>query len=90
MGRAEDLLNGLQNTDTNNGISLLIAGENTDTEPHFVINDNRVISVPSELRTIAVQYDHNIETVTFDCPRYWDGHDMSKMVVYINYERADG
>lgn len=85
MGRAEDLLNGLQNTDTNNEISLLIAGENTDTEPHFVINDNRVISVPSELRTIAVQYDHNIETVTFDCPRYWDGHDMSKMVVYINY-----
>ena len=90
MGRAEDLLNGLQNKDTNNEISLLIAGENTDTEPHFIINDNRVISVPSELRTIAVQYDHNIETVTFDCPRYWDGHDMSKMVVYINYERADG
>ena len=90
MGRAEDLLNGLQNTDANNEISLLIAGENTDTEPHFIINDNRVISVPSELRTIAVQYDHNIETVTFDCPRYWDGHDMSKMVVYINYERADG
>ena len=90
MGRAEDLLNGLQNTDTNNEISLLIAGENTDTEPHFVINDNRVISVPSELKTIAVQYDHNIETVTFDCPRYWDGHDMSKMVIYINYERADG
>lgn len=90
MGRAEDLLNSLQNTDTNNEISLLIAGENTDTEPHFVISDNRIISVPSELRTIAVQYDHNIETVTFDCPRYWDGHDMSKMVVYINYERADG
>ena len=90
MGRAEDLLNGLQNKNTNNEINLLIAGENTDTEPHFVINDNRVISVPSELRTIAVQYDHNIETVTFDCPRYWDGHDMSKMVVYINYERADG
>ena len=90
MGRAEDLLNGLQDTNTNNEISLLIAGENTDTEPHFVINDNRIISVPSELRTIAVQYDHNIETITFDCPRYWDGHDMSKMIVYINYERADG
>ena len=90
MGRAEDLLNGLQDTNTNNEISLLIAGKNTDTEPHFAINDNRIISVPSELRTIAVQYDHNIETVTFDCPRYWDGHDMSKMIVYINYERADG
>lgn len=60
------------------------------TEPHIRINDDRNIVVPKELRKIAVQFDHNVETVTFDCPRYWDGVDMSKMTVYINYMRKDG
>lgn len=59
------------------------------TEQHVVINDDRTISVPKDLRKIAVQFDHNVETVTFDCPRYWDGIDMSKMTVYVNYMRAD-
>lgn len=54
-------------------------------EPHIVINADRTITVPDSLKRIAVQYDHNMETVTFDCPRYWDDHDMSKMIVYINY-----
>ena len=45
--------------------------------------------MPSELKRIAVQYDHDIETVTFDCPRYWDDHDMSEMRIYINYLRSD-
>ena len=31
----------------------------------------------------------NIETVTFDCPRFWDGHDMSQMKIYINYMRPN-
>lgn len=30
-----------------------------------------------------------IETVTFSCPRYWDGNDLSKMYIYVNYIRAD-
>ena len=55
----------------------------------FRSDENRIITVPSELKKIAVQYDHNIETVTFDCIRYWDGHDMSTMKVYINYTRSD-
>lgn len=58
-------------------------------EGHFVIGIDRYIAVPEDLKKIAVQYDHNIETVTFDCPRYWDGHDMSLMRVYVNYLRAD-
>lgn len=58
-------------------------------EGHFVIGKDRNITVPSGLKRIAVQNDHNIETVTFDCPRFWDGQDMSKMSVYINYIRAD-
>lgn len=54
-------------------------------ELHIIINADRTITVPDYLKRIAVQYDHNIETVTFDCPRYWDNNDMSKMIVYINY-----
>lgn len=82
MSQAEELLNSL-------------SGGNTVTyavgdEPHIVVNSDRTIVVPDELKHIAVQFDHNIETVTFDCPRYWDKHDFSKMHVYINYMRPDG
>lgn len=58
-------------------------------EEHIKIGLDRHVSVPEALRAVSVQYDHNIETVTFDCPRFWDGHDMSKMTVYINYMRQD-
>lgn len=68
---------------------LLARLANPSDEPHIVIGTDRVIEVPEELRRIAVQFDHNIETVTFDCPRYWDGNDMSKMKVYINYKTPD-
>lgn len=57
-----------------------------DAEPHIVIDENRIITVPKSIHTIAVQYDHNVETAIFDCPRYWDGHDLSKMQIYINYK----
>ena len=63
---------------------------NMETEPHIIIGEDRFITVPDELKRIAVQYDHRVETVTFDCPRFWDGKDMSKMKIYINYTRADG
>ena len=65
--------------------SLLNSIDETTTEGHIVIGNDRYITVPDELKRLAVQYDHNIETVTFDCPRYWDGLDMSAMAVYINY-----
>lgn len=83
MSKAEELLNTL----TDSGISLQLA--DPSTEPHIVVSSDRFISVPDDLKRIAVQYDHNIETVTFDCPRYWDGYDMSEMTVYINYLRSD-
>lgn len=59
-------------------------------EEHIVIGTDRIITVPDALKKIAVQFDHNMETVTFDCPRYWDGIDMSPMAIYINYECPDG
>lgn len=77
MSQADDLLA------RSTGASARLA--NVDMEPHIVVDTNRHITVPEELKRLGVQHDHDIETVTFDCPRYWDGHDMSKMAVYINY-----
>lgn len=67
-----------------------IFSETNSEEKHIVIDKNRIITVPSELQRIAVQYDHDIETVTFDCPRYWDEHDLSEMIIYINYRLPNG
>ena len=84
MSQAEELLNSLSEND------ILAYTAEPEEEPHIVIGSDRFIKVPDVLKRIAVQFDHNIETVTFDCPRYWDEHDMSKMNVFINYMRADG
>lgn len=75
MSQAEDLL------------TTLTADQST--EEHIVIKPDRYIVVPDALKRIAVQGDHNIETVTFDCPRYWDEHDLSTMIIKINYIRSD-
>ena len=83
MSKADELLNSLSEDD----ISLQLT--NPETEPHIIIGEDRVISVPKELQRIAVQYDHDVETVIFDCPRYWDDLDMSKLNIYINYMRKD-
>lgn len=83
MSKAEELLNTLAITETTN------ARLSTTNEPHLVIGPDRIITVPTELKRLAVQFDHDVETVTFDCPRYWDEHDMSQMHIYINYLRPD-
>ena len=84
MSSAEELLDSVYNT------SVTAVLSDSSVEGHIVIGDDRKMTVPVELKRLAVQYDHNIETVTFDCPRYWDEHDMSTMNVYINYLRTDG
>lgn len=84
MSKADELLNSLV---ADSGISVQLA--DPTTEPHIVIGNDRFISVPAELQRIAVQYDHDVETVTFDCPRYWDDLDMSQLRIYINYMRKD-
>lgn len=57
---------------------------------HIVVQSDRTVIVPDELKEIAVQFDHNMRTVSFDCPRYWDGNDLSTMQAFINYIRPDG
>ena len=81
--KAEELLNTLSDD------SAMTLTTESSIEPHIVIGSDRRIAVPNQLKRIAVQYDHNVETVTFDCPRYWDNHDMSTMTIYINYKRPD-
>ena len=72
-----------EDSEDNNGIT------NTD-EPHIVVEKNREIFVPDNLKTIAVKGDKNVETVTVDCIRYWDGKDLSEFLVYINYTLPNG
>lgn len=77
MSQADNLLNTL-------------ATSQFSAEEHIVIGTDRFITVPKELQRIAVQHDHNVETVTFDCPRYWDDNDLSTMIVYIMYMLPNG
>lgn len=83
MSQAEELLNNTSLDD----ISLYTA--EPETEEHIIVGHDRRIIVPEALKRIAVQYDHNVETVTFDCPRYWDDNDLSTMNIYISYLRPD-
>lgn len=84
--QATEMINSMSEAD----ITAYMAGSGQD-EPHIVIGRDRFITVPADLKRIAVQHDHNVETVTFDCPRYWDGIDMStdEFAIYINYMLAD-
>lgn len=59
---------------------------------HIVINSDRSVTVPDSLKKIGIQYDHNVNTLTFDCPRYADDAqsiDMSKMQIFINWMLPD-
>lgn len=85
MSQVDKLLDSVSGDDG----SPLLRLANPETEPHIVIDEDRFISVPKELQRIAVQFDHDVETVTFDCPRYWDGLDMSQLAIYVNYMRKD-
>lgn len=59
---------------------------------HIIINNDRTIIVPASVYKIGNQYEHNVNKVTFDCPRYADDEqtiDLSSMKIYINYIRPD-
>ena len=59
---------------------------------HVIINRDRTVVVPESLKKIGIQFDHNVNTITFDCPRYPDENssiDMSKMPIFINYMLPD-
>ena len=84
MSNATELLNGL----TDEQVAAYSA--NPANEPHIVVNSDKTIVVPAVLQQINVQHEHNVETVTFDCPRYWDGIDLSLMAISIGYTLSNG
>lgn len=48
-----------------------------DSDKHFIIDPvTRTIANQSG-KLVLIQYDHNSERFTFECPRYVDEHDMS-------------
>lgn len=83
MGRAEQLLESIDLGDET------LYPISPEEESHVVIDSSRRITVPSSLKRIAVQYDCDVESITFDCPRYWDGLDLLKFKMFINYMRGD-
>lgn len=85
MSYADDLLT--RAAEEGENVSAAGTGDN---EEHIVIGRDRLAIIPESLRKIAVQFDHNVETLTFDCPRYWDDTDFSTMKIAINYMRPDG
>ena len=59
---------------------------------HIIINNDRTVTVPTSVTKIGNRFDHNVNKVTFDCPRYADVEqtiDLSAMKIYINYIRPD-
>ena len=58
-------------------------------EEHIIISRDRSIFVPDCLKKIAVQHDHEVEAVTFDCPKMWDDTDLSRLNIYIVGRTAD-
>ena len=64
--------------------------------PDFKINavSREVIQVQPDVLITLMQYDHNSEKLRFECPRYIDGHDMSKCnkveVHFVNSDVAGG
>lgn len=89
--QAEELLDSLSEDDV--AVGTPIGGE----ARHAVIGADRFISIPEELKRLSVQNDHNIETIVFDCPRYWQTKEGEVIPldthfdqIYINYMRPDG
>ncbi len=49
----------------------------TDTDKHFIIDPATRTIINNSGKLVLIQYDHNSERFTFECPRYVDDHDMS-------------
>lgn len=63
-----------------------------DTDTHFTIDPiTRQIKNASHRKTTLMQFDHNSERFTFECPRYIEAHDMAECnKVEVHYLNIDG
>ena len=62
-----------------------------DTDTHFIIDsDSREVSNAQEVKKAIFKGDHNSERLTFQLPRYIDGHDMTLCnVVQVHWNNVD-
>ena len=63
----------------------------TDSDTRFIINPTtRQVRNDGSRKVSLIQYDHNSERFTFECPKYIEGHDMGKCNrVEIHYVNID-
>lgn len=63
-----------------------------DSDLHFTINSTDRTITNASNKVKLIQYDHNSERFTFECPRFIEGHDMSLCnsvkVLYINLDKS--
>lgn len=83
MSLAEEMLMSM----SDDSVSIL---SETNDEPHILIGADRSITVPPEVKMIAVELDKDVETLMFDCPRYVEDVDLSTFVIYINFMLPNG
>lgn len=78
----------------NNSYSAVTLIAQDNDEPALTIDSNlRKITVPQQLYNIGVAGDHLCEEIFFECPRYFDGNDLSEhdcVVRYINAGKEYG
>lgn len=57
-----------------------------DSDAHFIIDPTTRKIINNSGKSTLVQYDHNSERLTFEMPRYIEGHDMANCnKVAVNY-----
>lgn len=64
-----------------------------DGDPHFIINPISREIVNNSKKTDLIQFDHNSERITFECPHFIEGHDMTfcnKVVIDYSVGESKG
>lgn len=63
-----------------------------DADPVLKINKgSRTVTVPAACRVVGVVGDHGSEVVTFECPRFIEGHDIAGCAArWIGWTNARG
>lgn len=64
-----------------------------DTDTHYIIDGNtKEIANTFEVKRVLIQNDHNSERLTFEIPRFFDGHDLLSCnlneVIYYNTDKV--
>ena len=73
----------------NNSYSAVTLIAQDNDEPALTIDSNlRKITVPQQLYNIGVAGDHLCEEIFFECPRYFDGNDLSEHDCIIRFINA--